>query len=205
MKRWGRLVIGALCLIGIAACSHVQGYLDIAKEKGMSEAYLQVLQQWTRSQIVYSQFETKAHISVTLRSPEFNRAYLQEYTRIYQLGADERKKMEEMQAATASEFTEFIFYAYIPNRAENDFDRRGSIWSIFLINGKGEKIAPAEVRRIDPVTPVVTEFFPYGNPYYGIFYWLRFSQQEKTGRGYGPLKLVFTSVIGKLELEFEGQ
>ena len=48
-------------------------------------------------------------------------------------------------------------------------DRRGSIWSIFLINGKGEKIAPAEVRRIDPVTPVVTEFFPYGNPYYGIF------------------------------------
>jgi hypothetical protein len=205
MKRWGRLVIGALCLIGIAACSHVQGYLDMAKEKGMSEAYLQALQQWTRSQIVYSQFETKAHISVTLRSPEFNRAYLQEYARIYQLSADERKKMEEMQAAAASEFTEFIFYAYIPNRAENDFDRRGSIWSIFLINGKGEKIAPAEVRRIDPVTPVVTEFFPYGNPYYGIFYWLRFSQQEKTGRGDGPLNLVFTSVIGKVELEYPGQ
>ena len=48
-----------------------------------------------------------------------------------------------MQAAAASEFTEFILYAYIPNRAENDFDRRGSIWSIFLINEKGEKIAPA--------------------------------------------------------------
>jgi hypothetical protein len=205
MKRWGRLVIGALCLIGIAACSHVQGYLDITKEKGMSEAYLQALQQWTRSQIVYSQFETKAHIVATLRSPEFNRAYLQEYSRIYQLSGDERKKMEEMQASAASEFTELIFYACIPNRAENDFDRRGSIWSIFLINGKGEKIAPAEVRRIDPVTPVVTEFFPYGNPYYGIFYWLRFSQQEKTGRGGGPLKLVFTSVIGKIELEFEGQ
>jgi hypothetical protein len=205
MKRWGRLVIGALCLIGIAACSHVQGYLDITKEKGMSEAYLQALQQWTRSQIVYSQFETKAHIVATLRSPEFNRAYLQEYSRIYQLSGDERKKMEEMQVSAASEITELIFYACIPNRAENDFDRRGSIWSIFLINGKGEKIAPAEVRRIDPVTPVVTEFFPYGNPYYGIFYRLRFSQQEKTGRGSGPLKLVFTSVIGKIELEFEGQ
>ena len=205
MKRWSHLVIGAFCLIGIAACSHVQDYLDIAKEKGMSEAYLQVLQQWTRSQILYSQFETKAHIETTLRSPEFNRAYLQEYSRIYQLSADERKKREEMQAAAAYEFTEFILYAYIPNRAENDFDRRGSIWSIFLINDKGEKIAPAEVRRIDTVTPVVTEFFPYINPYYGIAYWLRFSQPLKNGRGDGTLKLVFTSVIGMVELEFKGQ
>jgi hypothetical protein len=205
MKRWGRLVIGAFCLICIVACSHVQGYLDIAKDKGMSKTYLQVLQQWTRSQILYSQFETKAHISVTLRSPEFNRAYLQEYTRIYQLSADERKKREVMQAAALSEFTEFIFYAYIPNRVENDFDRRESIWSIFLINDKGEKLAPAEVRRIEPVTPVVTEFFPYINPYYGIAYWLRFSQPMKNGLGDGPLKLVFASVIGKIELEFEGQ
>jgi hypothetical protein len=205
MKRWGTLVICTLCLTGIAACSHVRGYLDMASEKGMSKAYLQVLQQWTRSQIVYSQFETKVHIKATFRSPEFNGAYLQEYTRIYQLSDDERKKREEMQTAAASEFTEFIFYAYIPNRAENDFDRRGSIWSIFLINGKGERFAPAEVRRIDPVTPVVTEFFPYVNPYYGIAYWLRFSQPQKNGRGDGPLKLVFTSVIGKVELEFQGK
>jgi hypothetical protein len=205
MKRWGRLLIGAFCLIGIAACGHLQGYLDIAQEKGMSEAYLQVLRQWTRSQVLYSQFETKAHIAATLRSPEFNRAYLQEYTRIYQLSADEREKREAVQPADASEFMEFVFYASIPNKAENDFDRRGSIWSIFLIKGHGEKIAPAEVRRIDPVTPVVTEFFPYINPYYGIAYRLRFSQPLKNGRGDGPLKLVFTSVIGKVELEFVGQ
>ena len=62
-----------------------------------------------------------------------------------------------------------------------------------------------EVRRIDPVTPVVTEFFPYGNPYYGIFYRLHFSQQDKIGRIDGPVRLVFNSVIGRAELEFEGQ
>jgi hypothetical protein len=83
--------------------------------------------------------------------------------------------------------------------------RRGSIWSIFLIIGKGEKIAPVEVRRIEPLTPVVTEFLPYINPYYGISYWLRFPPQQRTSRGEGPLKLVFTSVIGKVELGFAGQ
>lgn len=205
MKRWVRLVVGACCLIAVAACGHVQGYLDIAREKGMSESYLQVLKQWTRSHVLYSQFETKAHIGATLRSPEFNRAYLDEYTRIYQLGAEERTKREEMQTVSLSESTEFIFYAYIPNKVENDFDRRESIWSIFLVNGQGEKIAPAEVRRIDPVTQVMTEFFPYINPYYGMAYRLRFSPPLKNGPGYGPLKLVFTGVIGKIELEFPGQ
>jgi len=205
MKRQSRLVIVLLCLIWIAACSHVQGYLDIAKVKGMSGAYLQALKYWTRSQTVYSQFETKVHIEATLRSPEFNSAYLQEYSRIYQLSSDEQKRWEEMRAVEASESTEFIFYAYIPNKIENDFDRRGSIWSIFLINKKGERIKPSEVRRIEPITTVVTEFFPYGNPHYGIFYRLCFSHHERTGRIDGPLRLVFNSVNGKVELEFEGQ
>jgi hypothetical protein len=203
MKRWVNIVIGALCLTGIAACSHIEGYLDIAKDKGMSEEYLQVLGRWTRSKIIYSQFDTQAHISATLRSPEFNRAYRKEYARIYQFSGDELKNHEAMQVA--SEFTEFVFYAYIPDRTENDFDRRGSIWSIFLVNGRGEKIMPVEVRRVDPVTPVVTGFFTYIKPYYGISYWLRFPPLEKIGEVGAPLKLVFAGVIGKIELEFPGQ
>jgi hypothetical protein len=203
MKRLGCLVLSAFCLIGIAGCSHIEGYLDIAKDKGMSEEYLQVLGRWTRSKIIYSQFDTQAHISATLRSPEFNRAYLQEYARIYQLSGEELKNHEAIRAA--SEFTEFIFYAYIPDRTENDFDRRGSIWSIFLVNGKGEKITPVEVRRVDPVTPVVTGFFTYIKPYYGISYWLRFPPLEKIDGFGAPLKLVFAGVIGKVELEFPGQ
>jgi glycerophosphoryl diester phosphodiesterase len=169
----------------------------------MSEEYLQVLGRWTREKIIYSQFDTQAHIIATLRSPEFNRAYLLEYARIYQLGADELKNHEAMRAA--SEFTEFIFYAHIPDRTENDFDRRGSIWSIFLVNSKGEKISPVEVRRVDPVTPVVTGFFTYIKPHYGISYWLRFPLLEKIGSVDGTLKLVFASVIGKVELEFSGR
>jgi len=203
MKRWVNLAIGAFCLIGVAACSHLDGYLDIVKDKGVSEEYLKVLGRWTRSKVIYSQFDTQAQISATLRSPEFNRAYLQEYARIYQLSGDERKNYEAMRAA--SEFTEFIFYAYIPDKTENDFDRRGSIWSIFLVNGKGEKITPVEVRRVDPVTPVETVFFPYIKTYYGICYWLRFPPLEKIGGVEGPLRLVFTSVIGKVELEFAGR
>lgn len=200
MKRWANFAIGALCLLSVSACSHVEGYLDIVKDKGLSQEYLQILERWTRSQTVYSQFDTQAHIIATMRSPEFNRAYLDEYSRIYRFTVEERKNYEAMRAV--SEFTEFIFYAYIPERTENDFDRRGSIWSIFLLNGRGEKFLPVEVRRVDPLTPVVTGFFTYIKPYYGICYWLRFQPLDKIGAIDGPLKLVFASVVGKVELEF---
>jgi hypothetical protein len=43
------------------------------------------------------------------------------------------------------------------------------------------------------------------NPTYGICYWLRFPPLEKIGEVDGPLKLVFASVIGKVELEFAGR
>ena len=205
MKRCVLLFIGGVCLLTAAACSHLEGYLDIARDKGMSEEYLTVLKKWTRSQIVYSQFETQAHISATYQSPEFNRAYLQEYSRIYHLREGETKKREDMQKGMASDFAEFIFYAYIPDKASNDFDRRGSIWTVFLVNEKGDRIDPVELRRIDPITPVITEFFPYINPYYGIAYRLRFPLLNHSGGDFRTLKLVFASVIGKVELKFEGR
>jgi hypothetical protein len=205
MKRWFRLLIGAASLFGLAGCGHLEAYLDITREKGMSAEYLTVLNRWTRSQTVYSQFETRAHISATYRSPEFKEAYLREYASLYQLDEAEKKARREIQESLKSDFEEFIFYAYIPEKASNDFDRQGSIWSIFLIGAKGERIDPVEVRRIDPMTPIITEFYPYANPYYGICYQLRFPPLTKIGFAAGPLRLVFASVIGKVELEFGGR
>ena len=198
MKRWIFHFISACCLIGTAGCGHLESYLEIAREKGMSGEYLAVLNEWTRSQVIYSQFETQAHLSATYQSPEFNRAYLDEYARIYQLQEKERKKQEDVRMT--AEFTEFIFYASLPEKTSNDFDRRGSIWTIFLVNGKGERIDPWEVRRIDPVTPVITKFFPYVNPYHGMVYRLRFHPVRKTEAT--SLKLVVTGVLGTAELKF---
>jgi hypothetical protein len=202
MKRWVLLLIGAISLWGASGCSHIQDYLDIARENGMSAEYLTALKRWTRSQIIYSQFETKAHIGATYRSPEFNRNYFREYARIYHLREGERRTGEDFPPPATSDSTEFIFYASLPEKTSNDFDRRGSVWTIFLVNGKGERIDPAEIRRIDPITPVITEFFPYINPYYGIAYRLRFPPLTETKATEEAVKLVFASVIGKVVLEF---
>jgi hypothetical protein len=201
MKRWGHLLIAAACLLLLGGCSHLDSYLEIARERGLSEDYRAALKQWTRSDIIYSQFETQVHIGATYRSPMFNKAYLEEYARLYQLSQADLEKQEEILKGMASDFSEFLFYAYIPEKPSNDFDRRGSIWNIHLLNEKGERIEPVEVRRIDPVTPVVTGFFPYVKPYYGNAYRLRFPPLTGGWRS-GPLTLVFVSVVGRVELKY---
>lgn len=196
-----------LCVLLLAAtgCTYLRGYADIAKEKGMSGEYLTALKTWTRDQTIHSQFETKVLITATWKSEDFRRAYIREYERIYPMEPQQKQKWEETQAGLASDFMEFVFYAYVPEREANDFDRNNSVWTVFLIDEQGRRENPVEIRRMDKVTSVTEAFFPYINKYYGVFYSLKFSprkgQQDKSAASPArSVRLVMSSVLGRIEL-----
>jgi hypothetical protein len=200
-------IVLSILLLGFTGCSYLQGYVDMAKEKGLSNEYQAVLNTWTRTKTAHSQFETKVTITSTLKSQAFNRAYIKEYERIYPLGPTEKKKWEETQEGLASDFTEFLFYAYVPEKEANDFDRRNSAWTVFIIDDQGRREDPVEIRRIDKITPVTEAFYPYINKYYGNFYSLKFKPLKGLDGDPGdpfrkPFKLVMTSVLAMVELEW---
>lgn len=200
-------IVLSILLLGFTGCSYLKGYVDMAKEKGLSDEYQAVLNTWTRTKTVHSQFETKVTITSTLKSPAFNRAYIKEYERIYTLGPAEKKKWEETQEGLASDFTELLFYAYIPEKEANDFDRRNSAWTVFIIDDLGRREDPVEIRRIDKITTVTEAFYPYINKYYGNFYSLKFKplkglEGDRSDPSRKPLKLVMTSVLARVELEW---
>ena len=201
MKKYSWLVLCVL-LMFCFGCTHLEGYLEIVKDEGVSKEYLNALNKWTRDKTVYSQFETKARIVATYKNREFNEAYLSEYSRIYSLTESEKTLKEAILTDAASDFTEFFFYAYTPEKDSNDFNRQNSIWTIFLVDEKGNKIYPAGVSKIRKITPIIEEFYPYVNQYYGMFYSLKFPPPSVDG---APkyLKLVFTSVLGKVEFEWK--
>jgi len=206
MNGTARIVLSIL-LLGLTGCTYFQGYVDMAKYRGLSDEYRAALNTWTRTQTVHSQFETKVTITSTLKSQAFQGAYIREYERIYPLGMDEKKKWEQTQAGLASDFTEFVFYAYIPEKEANDFDKQNSVWTVLVIDNQGKRMEPVEIRRIDKITTVTEAFFPYINKYYGNFYSLKFrplpglaAEQDDSSRK--PFKLVMTSVLGRVELEW---
>ncbi|MBA4396406.1 MAG: hypothetical protein C0394_03365 [Syntrophus sp. (in: bacteria)] len=206
MNGIARFVLSIL-LLGLTGCTYLQGYADMAKDRGLSDEYRTALNTWTRTQTVHSQFETKVTITSTLKSQAFQRAYIREYGRIYPLGTDEKKKWEQTQTGLASDFTEFVFYAYTPEKEANDFDRLNSVWTVFIVDDQGRREKPVEIRRIDKITTVTEAFYPYINKYYGNFYSLKFkplpglaAEQEDASRK--PFKLVMTSVLARVELEW---
>jgi hypothetical protein len=201
-------VVLCMIVIMIGGCGHIEGYIDIVKYKGVSKGYLGSLEAWSRSQTVYSEFETMVYIKATYKGDEFNKAYLMEYARIYHLQDSERKKREEVHTSFSSDFAEFFFYAYTPEKDANDFDKERSIWTVFLVDEKGNRVNPVELRKIEKVSPLVTEFYPYVNQYYGMCYTLKFplvknGEPRTGGAGDKRYRLIFTSVIGKVELEWK--
>jgi hypothetical protein len=195
-----------IVLFAPAGCTTLNEYANMARDEGIpSKAYLDTLNHWTRDRIVYSEFETKARIAATLRSREFVEAYQKEYARIYALGAPEANKAADLQFQGSAEYLEFYFYAYVPDRDNNDFAKANSIWKIYRVDGNGQMVKPVDLREITKVTPVIEQLFPYVNRYHGKFYSLRFPAAG-VGTAQGgkpePIRLVFTSVLARVELEW---
>jgi len=188
---WSMIVI--LTVLLLPGCSHIEGYVDITKRDTLSRDYLDVFNRWTQEETIYAQFETRAHIAATKKSREFNRAYLAEYARIYLLGDGEREQREQVIDSESSKMTEFVFYAYTPDKESNDFSEEQSIWKIFLMDHRGERMEAVDIRRIKEITPVIRKLFPYVNPYYGRFYSVRFPRE--TDR----CTLIFASILGRVE------
>lgn len=202
---WSATLVFSLVMMG---CGYLKDYADIVRYKGISTEYRDILETWTRQKTVHAEFETKVHISATYKSRDFMTAYRKEYARVYNEHLDGNDETDETKnTADNNAYQEFFFYAYVPDKDANDFDLRRSIWKVYLINAAGEKIDPVEIRRIKKITPVIEAFYPYLNKYYGNFYQLIFPNDNNIIRkdvkvDYQHIKLVFTSVLGKVELSW---
>ncbi|MBN1662863.1 MAG: hypothetical protein JW943_04605 [Deltaproteobacteria bacterium] len=201
-------ILTGLFFAMLTGCSYLQGYIDIAKDKGISTEYRDVLKKWTREKMVHSQFETRVHVSATYKSLDFQQGYQKEYTRIYSVNHQADNENRSQPAAFDPAYKEFFIYAYIPEKESNDFDRQRSIWKISLINEGGQISEPVEIRKVSKVNPIHETFYPYIKKYYGNCYYLKFRNHEADIRQEAnaqnkPFKLVFSSVLGRVELTWD--
>ena len=192
-------LLSCLFILMMSGCTYVKGYVDMGRDRGLSDEYFRSLGQWTRDMTGHSQFETKFYISATYRSQAFNDAYLKEQARVRQWPDQETKKREEMWKQLSADYVEFLVYAFTDNMEANDFDARNSIWSVFLIDGKGKRYEPIEIRKVDRITTEMEAFFPFINKYYGKGYIIKFPLIESPQ----DMKLVFSSILGKIDLEWK--
>ncbi|MBI4950341.1 MAG: hypothetical protein HY955_09380 [Deltaproteobacteria bacterium] len=169
------------------------------------DAYLKVMNAWTRGVKVYEGLETKLYASATYKGIAFREAYIGRYAKDNQLDEGYAKALRERESELSEKYNEFFFTAYTPMDKWNDFDDPSSIWKLYLEDGNGSRLAPVSIARLDASDPLLREFFPYMD-LWSTAYTVKFPKYSETGTEPIPgantksMRLVITGVLGKGEL-----
>lgn len=197
---WAVLILALPVIFFISGCA--------AKTPTEEEAYLRVLNAWTRGVKVYEGLETKLYASATFKSPVFRDAYIERYAKGNQLDESYANALKEREAEQAEKFNEFFFTAYTPVDKWNDFEDTDSIWKVYLEDDKGARLQPVSITKLDPSDPLLREFFPYMD-LWSYAYTVKFPKYSETGTEPIPgantksMRLVITGVLGKGELTWK--
>lgn len=194
------LILALPVLFLLAGCA--------AKTPTEEEAYLRVLNAWTRGVKVYEGLETKLYASATFKSAGFRDAYIERYVKGNQLDEGYANALREREAELSEKFNEFFFTAYTPVDKWNDFAESDSIWKVYLEDDKGARLQPVSIAKLDASDPLLREFFPYMD-LWSSAYTIKFPKYSETGTEPIPnadtksMRLVVTGVLGKGELTWK--
>ena len=167
--------------------------------------YKAALMDWSKEARIYRGLDLELIATATFKSSRFRDAYSNEYARTYKLTGAEKTKLLKDQKNAALAYNDFLFAAYVPDKKFNDFNKKNSIWKIYLTVEKGVLINPLEIRKIKKVDAVTTHFFPYITPW-KLVYLVRFpATSPAAGKavvdgGAEKIKLIITSVLGSAEM-----
>ncbi len=199
--RWLLFVV----VMATVACSGARVKPDVVYE-GSHRSYLRVLDNWTRSDKIYQNFETDALITATYFSVPMRRAYAAEWTRAFDLPAAESEAMLADQLAQAARGAEFVVQFYTPRMRENDLLSPESSWRLWLIDAEGRKVAPAKISLMKVRHRQEYDFYPIYSEF-GQLYRVLFPVVGEDGRplklAAGMVRLRVTGVRGLVDLVWD--
>ncbi len=162
------------------------------------------ISRWTRTQKLYRDFETIVILDALFRHPEVREAMAERLASSQGLTQEKAGALKKKEAKEAQEELEFILAVYTGEVEWNDFHREDSIWRLFLEDEGGRRVEPTSIRRL--------ELFQKASPLLSIYrfvtpwketYSVRFPRKGLTlAKGKG-IKLIITSLLGKVELSWK--
>lgn len=198
-RRGGRVFSAVLCLLALSAIF----FQGCAKGPAPEPPYHKVLDRWSGGVRLHEKLESRLYLNATYKSEEFRRAYIRKYGESYALGPEREEALLARELEQAEKYNEVFFTAYTPDSAVNDFDRRDSVWQVYLEDGSGNRARPISISRVEGTEAFIREFFPYFD-LWSRAYSVQFPRYSEEGTELpgadGTLKLVVTGVMGRGEI-----
>ncbi len=171
----------------------------------LPSSYMNSLKIWTREGRIYQAFNTVLIVKVTFRSPSFQNLFADTYIDLFGLKGDDAKRFKTDLMQSSKDYIEFLMAAYTPNDDFNDFQKPNSIWHMYLLNDKGVRIDPVDIRKQKKSARMMA-LFPYITVWNQV-YFVRFPRYVNKSpvfyKGCSWIKLVITGLLGKTELRWD--
>jgi hypothetical protein len=169
--------------------------------------YPAISARWTREARIYRGFDVELIAAATFKTAAFRKAYADEYARVFLLAEAEKDKLVSDQNTAAKRYHDFLLAAFVPEKKWNDFDKKGSVWKVYLTTDGQRHLDALEIRRVRKVDAAIGHFYPFVTPW-KVVYRLRFPQaypgtsEPVIGDNNEVVSLVITGVRGTTTMQW---
>lgn len=130
-----------------------------------SPTYEGTTKAFTRTKEVRDGLETRFIITATWLSPQWVRAFSEEYANIYYLDTARKEQVVARWKGESGKYERFLVSLFTPDDRMNDLEKPGTTWSLRLVGRDEKDYAPVYVRKTDLHPEEVARFFPSVGPW----------------------------------------
>jgi hypothetical protein len=134
-----------------------------------SKRYARTTEAYTRTREVHDGIDTRFILSATWLSPEWVRAFSEEYANIYYLDSVRKSRMIDRWRSESETYVRFFVALFIPDERENDLDKEDTLWSLHLVRADEKDFRPVYVRKTSLRSEEIARFFPYSDTWYRAY------------------------------------
>lgn len=171
-----------------------------------SPGYAGTTERHTRTKEVHDGLDTRFILSATWLSPEWVRAFSEEFANIYYLDTARKEKVIAQWKSESENHVRFFVALFTPDERGNDLEKPETLWSLRLVRADEKDFEPVYVRKSGLRSEEISRFFPYSGTWYRA-YEVAFPKEAAGGApakfGSSRLKLVLSGVQGRAVLAWE--
>jgi len=200
---WGLIIPVLLGCQGMATIDNAGQSADPYK----GSEFLTVSERWTREARIYRGFDVELIAAATFKTASFRKAWADEYERVFLLTESEKNKLVKDQVNAAELFHDFLLAAFVPEKKWNNFDKKDSVWKIYLTTDDQRHLDAVEIRRVRKVDATISHFYPFVTPWKFV-YQVRFPRvypgtaEPVISDHTTTVNLVLTGVQGTTEMQW---
>jgi len=163
------LLAGAFAVFAFLSAGCGTRVMQLYEKVIGSKRYARTTEAFTRTREVHDGLETRFILSSTWLSPEWVRAFSEEYANIYYLDSERKGRMIDRWGGESETYERFFVALFTPDDRANDLDEEKTLWTLHLVRADERDFPPVYVRKTSLRPEEVSRFFPYSGTWYRAY------------------------------------